>query len=38
MLITLATGVPRVLVIPPVVIVIVVAFMRLRDYTARRQQ
>jgi hypothetical protein len=38
MLVVFATGVPRMLVIPPVVIVIVVAFMRLGDYTARRQQ
>jgi hypothetical protein len=38
MLIVLGTGVPGMLVIPTVVIVIVVAFMRLGDYAARRQQ
>jgi hypothetical protein len=38
MLIAFATGVPRMLVIPPVMIVIVVAFVRLGDYAARRQQ
>jgi hypothetical protein len=38
MLIVLGTGVPGVLVIPTVVIVIVITFMRLGDYAARRQQ
>jgi hypothetical protein len=37
-LVALGASVPRVLVIIPMMIVIVVAFMRLGDYAACRQQ